>query len=290
MSELKTASTILDNAAFVSLPDGRQLQTFTLGTGEDLVLFEAGGAAAGASWGMVVDALAPLTDAKIVIYNRAGYGSSWTAWDRRTLPDLVSDLTHLLEAFEYRRLVLVGHSLGGPIIRSVASILGSKCTGLVLVDATDEGNPEYFDKMEKAFYRNSWTFFPKALWGSLRTQKEQQLKGIPEPYRSQAVADSSSPKAGWTAGYEVSNIVPGLREMIATPPVLAETTYLTAVSGQLPPGAKMRQEQNEAHRRRAETAGSRGKYVPAHKSGHAIYQSEPQLVADEIAAILKASL
>ncbi len=283
-------SMVLDNAAFVALPDGRQLQTFTLGSGEDLVVFEAGGAAAGASWGMVVDALAPLTDAKIVLYNRAGYGASWAAWDRRHLADLVGDLRGLLAAHAFRRLVLVGHSWGGPIIRAVAAALGDRCTGLVLVDATDEGNPEYFDKMEKAFYRNSWTFFPKAVWGSLRTQKEQQLKGIPEPYRSQAVADSSSPKAGWAAGYEVANIVPGLRELVATPPALAESTYVTSISGQLPPGAKMRQEQNNAHRRRAEMAGERGKYVPAHKSGHAIYQSEPQLVADEIAAILKAAL
>lgn len=284
------ASMILDSAALVRLPDGRHLQTFTLGTGEDLVLFEAGGAAAGASWGMVVDALAPLTDARIMLYNRAGYGSSWAPWDRRTLPDLVRDLTHLLATMEYRRLVLVGHSWGGPIIRSVASSLGDKSTGLVLVDATDEGNPEYFSKMEKAFYRNSWTFFPKAVWGSLRTQKERQLKGIPEPYRSQAVADSSSPKAGWAAGYEVSNIVPGLRELVVSPATLAETTAVTSISGQFPPGVKMREEQNAAHRRRAEMAGERGKYVAAHKSGHAIYQSEPQLVADEIAAILEAAI
>ncbi|GMK54794.1 hypothetical protein CspeluHIS016_0113800 [Cutaneotrichosporon spelunceum] len=279
-------SMILDNAALVSLPDGRQLQTFTLGNGPDLVFFEAGGASAGAVWGLVVDDLAPLTDARIVLYNRAGYGASWAAWDTRTLSDLVRDLHDLLATMEYRRLVLVGHSLGGPIVRAAASILGDRCTGLVLVDPSDEGNPEYFGRMEKAFYRNSWTFFPRAVWGSLRTQKEQQLMGIPEPYRSQAVADSSSPKAGWTAGYEVANIVPGLRGLVASPLVLAETTAVTCISGQLPPASKMREEQNTAHRRRA-MASPRGKYVPAHRSGHAIYQSEPQLVADEVAAILK---
>ncbi|BEI80313.1 hypothetical protein CcaverHIS002_0108420 [Cutaneotrichosporon cavernicola] len=276
-------TSILDTATLVTIA-GRQLETFSLGDGPDLVLFESGGASAGAVWGRVVQSLA--TDARIVLYNRAGYGRSWAAWDKRTLANLVDDLLHLLETMEYRRLVLVGHSWGGPVIRSVAANLGEKCTGLVLVDATEEGNKEYFGGMEKAFYRNSWMFLPKALWGSLATEKEQQLKSIPEPYRSQAVRDSSSIKAAWTAGYEIANIVPGLRELVASPATLAETTAVTCISGQIPQN-KMRTEQNAAHQRRAHLAGQRGKYVPAHKSGHAVHHTEPQLIADEIAAILE---
>ncbi|BEJ11395.1 hypothetical protein CspHIS471_0108170 [Cutaneotrichosporon sp. HIS471] len=275
-------TSILDTATLVTI-SGRQLETFSLGDGPDLVLFESGGGSSGAVWGRVVESLA--IDARIVIYNRAGYGRSWAVWDKRTLSHLVHDLLHLLETMEYRRLVLVGHSWGGPVIRSVAANLGEKCTGLVLVDATDEGNSEYFGGMEEAFYRNSWMILPKALWGSLAIQKEEQLKGIQEPYRSKAVRDCSSFKAAWMASYEIANIVPGLRELVASPAILAGKTAVTCISGQIPHN-KMRTEQNAAHRRRAQLAGQRGKYVPANKSGHAVHHTEPQLIADEIATIL----
>lgn len=285
MSE-KPPSTILDNPVPVALPNGRLLTTFTLGSGDDLVILEAGGGAAGASWGLVVEELSKLTVARIMIYNRAGYGSSWLAWDRRTLADLSRDLRDLVETIEYRRLILVGHSWGGPIIRTVSSSLPGRVTGLVLVDGTDEACPSYYTQMEPAFRRNSWTFVPKAIWGTLAAQKEKQLAGLPEQYRSRAVTEATSVKAAWGASYEIGNIVAGLRELLAQPAVLDEGVSVTAISAQLPKGAKMRGELNTAHRARAELAGERGKYVPAEKSGHGIYMSQPELIAQEIAALL----
>lgn len=283
------SSTILDNPVDVTV-NNRTLTTFTLGSGADLVIFESGGGAGGASWGLVVEALSALTDARIMIYNRAGYGTSWLAWDRRTLWDLASDLRGLIDTMSFRRLILVGHSWGGPIIRAVASSLPpSVDVSLVLVDGTDEGCPSYFSHMERAFWRNSWTLVPKALIGSLAAQKAKQLAGIPEPYRSQAVAESSSVKAAWGASYEIANIVPGLRELLADPERvrLDPRIALTIVSAQLPKGADMRKQLNAAHKERAAMQGERGKYVPAEKSGHGIYQSEPGLVAQEIAALLE---
>lgn len=282
----KPPSTILDNPVRVTLPDGRQLEAFTLGSGDDLVILEAGGGAGGASWGLVVEELAKLTKARIMIYNRAGYGTSWLAWDRRTLSDLSRDLRDLVEAQDFGRLVLVGHSWGGPVIRTVASSLPDRITGLVLVDGTDEHCPSYYTKMEPAFRRNSWTYVPKALWGTLAAQKEAQLAGLPEPYRSAAVAEATSVKAAWASSYEVANIVTGLRGLLTSPAHFDEGVSVTAISAQLPKGAAMRGELNDAHRRRAEMAGVMGKYVPAEKSGHAIYQSQPELIAQEIAALL----
>ena len=110
-----------------------QLFFQTLGNGEPTVVFESGG-------GCGSDSLMNLAQqvqsfARALVYDRAGLGQSDAAPLPRTIQDSVSDLHTLLHtAWIPGPYLLVGHSLGGLIVRLYATQHPLEVAGLVLLD------------------------------------------------------------------------------------------------------------------------------------------------------------
>jgi len=78
--------------------------------------------------------------ARVVSYDRAGYGWSDPARRDRSWPRVVDDLHALLQRAELPGpYILVGHSLGGLYARLFAARYPSEVAGMVLVDALEEG-------------------------------------------------------------------------------------------------------------------------------------------------------
>ena len=132
---------MIDSAAFVTTPDGRRLRTFARGPRDAgaLVVLEAGLGASGLYWALVHRMLAERV--RVVAYERAGYGESDPVRGPRTLDRLADDLDAVVAAQQFTRLVLVGHSWGGPIVRTLAArrlAAGKPIDWLVLVDQSDE--------------------------------------------------------------------------------------------------------------------------------------------------------
>ena len=112
---------------------GRRLHVVERGEGEPLVVLEAGLAASSLSWCLVERGIAEF--ARVVSYDRAGFGSSDEAGHAATAVDSAEDLTKLLDAMGYAGpIVLVGHSFGGLIARVFEQRHGVRVAGLVLVD------------------------------------------------------------------------------------------------------------------------------------------------------------
>lgn len=82
-----------------------------------------------------------------ITYDRAGYGASREAPDDAfRIDDAVADLIDLIEALAdpSQKVMLVGHSYGGELIRRVADRLpDGRISGLVFVDATHPGQFAY---------------------------------------------------------------------------------------------------------------------------------------------------
>src|SRR5690349_12299074 len=110
-----------------------QLFFQTLGSGEPTVVFESGG-------GCGADSLMNLAQqvqsfARVLVYDRAGLGQSDPAPWPRTIQDAVSDLHTLLHTARIPGpYLLVGHSLGGLMIRLYAAQYPLEVAGLVLLD------------------------------------------------------------------------------------------------------------------------------------------------------------
>ena len=124
----------------VDVGGGRRLHVICKGSGDGpTVIFEAGLSqyTAASTYGKAQDAIASF--ARVCVYDRAGLGWSDAIPDGRTHRGMVEDLHALLAALKIPPpYVLVGHSMGGLLVRQYAQVYRGEVAGVVLVDATSE--------------------------------------------------------------------------------------------------------------------------------------------------------
>jgi pimeloyl-ACP methyl ester carboxylesterase len=113
------------------------------GSGDTYAVFESGSGAGRTLW----DPVAPLLADSVhtVAYDRAGRGRSSPAEAPQSLDDMAATLVALVATLAPSRVILVGHSMGGLIVRRAAETLSPRPAGLVLVDPTPEEAPFYDD-------------------------------------------------------------------------------------------------------------------------------------------------
>ncbi|MFJ9371692.1 alpha/beta fold hydrolase [Nocardia sp. NPDC101769] len=119
--------------------NGNEIYFEESGTGDTWVVFESGTGAGRTHWDRVVPLLGDI--AHTVAYDRAGRGRSGSPAEPQTIDDMAATLVALVQALAPERLILVGHSMGGLIVRRAAETLSP--VGLVLVDPTAESAPNY---------------------------------------------------------------------------------------------------------------------------------------------------
>jgi pimeloyl-ACP methyl ester carboxylesterase len=164
-------------AGVVDIGGGRQLWLECRGAGSPTVILEAGYPNTAEVWDTI--ALAPGSDQTAVLPGVAAF-TRVCAYDRpgtllppdrhsrsdpvpmpRTTADVVADLHALLHAAGVPGpYVLVGHSLGGIIVRQYAAAYPEEVAGLVLVDASHEQQNARF---EAALSPEDWAAYQRYL-------------------------------------------------------------------------------------------------------------------------------
>lgn len=116
---------------------GRRLALTRAGSGTPTVVLETGLGAEAEEWEPVFQEVKQITS--VCYYDRANRGHSDPTPRPRSAQDSVADLHALLDAAAIPRpVVLVGHSLGGLIVRLYAHQYPHDVAGLVLVDSMHE--------------------------------------------------------------------------------------------------------------------------------------------------------
>ncbi len=107
------------------------------GVGSPTVIFESGIGQGKRNWAPVFNKIAELT--QCVAYDRAGYGQSEASDQPRDGLQIVLELRDLLQTESIAPpYVLVGHSLGGTVVKLFAKTYPQEVAGVVLVDARHE--------------------------------------------------------------------------------------------------------------------------------------------------------
>lgn len=115
---------------------GYNLFTETAGEGEHTLVFESGLGDNYESWYKLLG-LAETN--QVIAYNRAGYEPSETAANERSIVQLAEDLHQvILSKSKNDKVILVGHSLGGAVIRYYAVQRPEMVEGIVFVDPSHE--------------------------------------------------------------------------------------------------------------------------------------------------------
>ena len=136
---------------------GYRLHLNCQGTGSPTVLLESGIADDSLTWAGVQPAIATTT--RVCSYDRAGYGWSDPSPKPRDVKTIARELHTLLgNAGVSGPFVLVGHSLGGMIVREYAGLYRSEVGGMVLVDST---SPNQYKRMDASISRGNEKFLRK---------------------------------------------------------------------------------------------------------------------------------
>lgn len=136
---------------------GYELATWSYGEGDKTVVFVSGLGMGGESWKEygVIDLLP--ANIKSISYNRPGNPPSDTVEEPAVMENHIKDLHSVILAHSAKsKVILVGHSLGGAIIRAYADTNTEKVAGLIFVDSSHEFSlanftEEQVRKQAKAF-------------------------------------------------------------------------------------------------------------------------------------------
>lgn len=71
---------------------------------------------------------------RVVALDLAGHGQSGAGRKDWTMPAFGDDVVSVVEALGLKRVVLIGHSLGGPVVMEAARRMPGRVAGIVLVD------------------------------------------------------------------------------------------------------------------------------------------------------------
>jgi pimeloyl-ACP methyl ester carboxylesterase len=118
-----------------------RISVCVVGDGGPAVVIEPAFGGSAQSWQALAQALSEHTT--VVAYDRAAYGTSSRAMDRRTPDDIARDLRGVLTAVGIERpVVLVGHSAGGLYVRAFAALYREQVAGMVLIDSSHEAQEQ----------------------------------------------------------------------------------------------------------------------------------------------------
>ncbi|MBP2474978.1 pimeloyl-ACP methyl ester carboxylesterase [Crossiella equi] len=258
------------------------LHTCRREAGAPLVVFESGVGANRGTWTLVE----PQVRSSTLVYDRPGLGRSPRGGRPRTVAAMTQDLVALLAAEGARDCVLVGHSLGGVLVRYAQHLRPDLVRALVLVDQVQEELPVYLDERHARLvslgYRAGSLL---ARTGLLRLLLGNRLhRDFPPEVRAEITAEELAPGALATAAEEVRLIPAGLR---ALPPLARPDIPVTVISGGRPGPHEKRSRPVLVAAHRAYAAGlAHGRHVLAEQSDHLVPLRQPDLVAAEINRLL----
>ena len=242
--------------------------------GSPTVILEAGGGAFSSDWSRVQGILSP--DVRVCAYDRAGSGWSELGPAPRTMAQEAFELHLLLEgAGVHRPYVLVGHSIGGLLVRLYTAQYGGEVVGLVLVDPTHESD------MLGSLRYGGW----------VRLREKAVARIVPEPRREGKAATQYNPDDDYSAE-EFQQLYLARK---ANPVPFGDRPLIVLGAGKrpAPPGtsdslwAQMRIEK-DGQRIDLSRLSNNSKFVLDPLSAHAIHLDNPQLVARSIKEVLAA--
>ncbi|MFI0786168.1 alpha/beta fold hydrolase [Streptomyces lydicus] len=258
------------------------------GRGTDWVVFEAGQGLGRTSWDAVIPLLADR--ARLVAYDRAGFGRSGRTTEPVGVDDMAADLVALVEAVvpESDPLVLVAHSMGGLVARRAVERLGPRLRGLLLLDPTPESAPVYDTFSRTAAKVDRVLSMTQALvrFRPLARMASGNVRRVfPADTYATMLAEDFVPAGIAQTRKEIRAVAAAIPRLRAEPPgpPVCPTVLLSA--SRPAKGRERQQAVIAEHQRRWVRTLPDGRFEGV-DSGHFIQAEQPGIVADRIGHLL----
>lgn len=273
---------------------GRRIHMLCVGAGEPVVMFEAAGmGVSSTSAAAVRERIARRT--RVCSYDRLGMGWSDAGASVVTVGELARQLGVLQDRAEMRApAVLVGSSIGGLTIEMFARRYPERVAGLVFIDAASSG---------KASAARGWLWLGRLapalgvaarfglvrLWDPLQipTDTEQGQRSAAMSYATEPITTGAAIVAGLGESVREFDAAPPLRNDVPLVVLSAadESQFRPRIFKRLADLAGLTATRVDVHRRLA-AQSTKGRWQMVPKSGHLIYERQPEAVAMVIEAML----
>jgi pimeloyl-ACP methyl ester carboxylesterase len=141
-----------DDAAkknIVKAADGLSLAYDSKGAGDTALIFLHGWCGSRHWWKSQMDAFSG--DYRVVAYDQAGHGDSGKDRKEWTGAALAADVEAVVKGLGLKRVILVGHSMGGPIALGAAKRLPGTVIAVIGVDTLQDAEAQSSEEQTKAF-------------------------------------------------------------------------------------------------------------------------------------------
>lgn len=272
---------------------GYKLHINCVGQGSPTVILESGWGDYSATWAYVQPDVARIT--RVCSYDRAGYGWSEPSAHPRTANAMVQELhTLLVKAKNQGPYVLVGHSLGGMLMRVYAYNYPDEVAGMVLVDSVHEEQynrlPGAIDAIQDRVQQFRMLSFLSSTGFMALAPQLIPNQGLPEDVFAQYKVNWATTGFFKTGAAEMDAMIASTAEVRALRITSLGNLPLSVISeGHYYPNPSLSNAENQQYweewqAMQSELVGlsSNGKQTIAEQSGHNIQHDQPDLVIDAI--------
>lgn len=117
-------------------------------------------------WREQVDVFA--ADHRVVTLDLAGHGESGAGRESWTIKGLGGDVQAVVEALDLDRVILIGHSMGGPVSLEAARRMSERVIGVVAVDTLHDAEMEFTEEQAEGIVSAFEADFTGAMDGFVR--------------------------------------------------------------------------------------------------------------------------
>jgi pimeloyl-ACP methyl ester carboxylesterase len=152
--------------------DKSKISTYFMEKNSDyLIVFESGLADDHQVWQKKKVAEKIAENTSVLLYDRGGYGKSTLENGPRDIPKLSAELDLVVGKFaKGRKVILIGHSVGGLVVRDYAVKHPDRVAGILFVDTSHE----YYNKPDQAMEDQVYQVFASAYGENSGAAKEAQ--------------------------------------------------------------------------------------------------------------------
>jgi pimeloyl-ACP methyl ester carboxylesterase len=133
----------------VRADDGLKLVYEDQGEGDTALVFLHGWGGDRQYWKNQVNEFA--ADYRVIAYDQAGHSQSGKTREHWTVSSLAGDVESVAKALGLKRMILVGHSMGGPVALMAAKRMPGKVVGVVAVDTLQNAEFKRPEEATKKF-------------------------------------------------------------------------------------------------------------------------------------------
>lgn len=150
----------------VKSSDGVEIRYEWAGSGEPTIVFVHGWSCDRSYWRAQIDSFSKTN--RVVAIDLGGHGESGLGRKEWTMQAFGADVRAVLEALDARGVVLVGHSMGGPVILEAARQAPDRVAALVPVDTLSDVGQSWSAEQKEAFLVPMRADFRKTTDGFVR--------------------------------------------------------------------------------------------------------------------------